>query len=95
MKPFAVKLFAPRPAFHLDMTDAERAVLASHGEYWRGLLEKNVAVAFGPVLDPQASWGVALFYAEDERAAEAIADGDPARKAGMRLDVYPMGALVH
>ncbi len=95
MKPFLLKLFAPRPTFHLDMTDAEREVLERHGGYWRDLLEKKIAVAFGPVLEPKESWGVALLYAEDDDAAQVIADNDPAAKAGMHIEIYPMAALVH
>jgi uncharacterized protein YciI len=95
MKPFAAKLFAPRPAFHLDITPEEMAVMQTHGEYWRRLLDAKVAVAFGPVLDPDASWGIALFYAEDDEAAQAIINEDPAKKAGFRFEVYPMGGLVH
>jgi uncharacterized protein YciI len=95
VKPFCLKLFAPRPTFHADMTDAERQVLQTHGAYWQDLLDKNVAVAFGPVLDPQESFGIGLFYAEDEAAADAIKQNDPAFKAGMHIEVYPMGALCH
>jgi uncharacterized protein YciI len=95
MKPFLLKLFAPRPTFHLDITPEEMAVMQTHGKYWRDLLEKGIAVAFGPVLDPKASWGVAVFYAEDQAAAEAIAAEDPTSKAGMHNEVYPMATLVH
>ncbi|HET7814464.1 MAG TPA: YciI family protein [Candidatus Baltobacteraceae bacterium] len=95
MKPFAAKLFAPRPSFHLDITPEELSVMQTHGEYWRNLLEKKIAVAFGPVLDPESSWGIALFYAEDDLAAQRIINEDPAKKAGLRFEVYPMGGLVH
>ncbi len=95
MKPFLLKLFAPRPTFHLDMTEEERAVLQRHSGYWRDLLEKGTAVAFGPVLQSSGSWGVALLYAQDQQAADAIAAQDPASIAGMHIEVYPMGALVH
>jgi uncharacterized protein YciI len=95
MNPYCLKLFAPRPTFHLDMTEEELAVLQRHGAYWRDLLEKGTAVAFGPVLDPQSSWGVALFYAEDDAAAHAIATNDPTSSAGMHNEVYPMMTLIH
>lgn len=95
MKPFCLKLFAPRPTFHLDITPEEMQVMQTHAMYWRGLLEKGVAVAFGPVVEPGTSWGVALMYAEDQAAADAIAAEDPASKAGMRIEVYPMASLVH
>jgi uncharacterized protein YciI len=93
-KPFLLKLFAPRVTFHLDMTEAERAVMQEHGVYWRGLLDQGVAVAYGPVLDPKGSWGVAIMEVEDAAAAENVACNDPAGKSGMHIEVYPMAALV-
>jgi uncharacterized protein YciI len=95
LNPYCLKLFAPRPTFHLDMTEEEQGVLQRHGAYWRDLLEKGTAVAFGPVLDPASSWGVALFYAENDDAAHAIAVNDPTSSAGMKIEIYPMAALVH
>jgi hypothetical protein len=65
VKPFLLKLFAPRPTFPADITDAERGVMQQHSTYWRGLLAQGVAVAFGPVLGPKEAWGVAILYAED------------------------------
>lgn len=94
-KPFLLKLFAPRPTFHLDITPEEMSVMQVHAAYWRELLERGIAVAFGPVLDPKESWGVALLYAEDRAAADAIAAADPASKAGMHIEIYPMASLVH
>lgn len=95
MKPFLLKLFAPRPTFHADMTDSEREVMQRHGTYWRELYKRGTAIAFGPVLEPKESWGVALLYADDQAAADAIAAADPASKAGLHIEVYPMAALVH
>ena len=82
-------------AKQLDITPEEMSVMQVHAQYWRGLLERGIAVAFGPVLEPKESWGVALLYAEDQAAADAIAAEDPASKAGMRIEVYPMANLVH
>jgi uncharacterized protein len=94
-KPFLLKLFAPRPTFHLDMTDAERTVMQQHALYWRDLLDQGIAVAFGPVLEPKESWGVALLKPESMDHANALVTGDPAYKAGMHIEIYPMGALIH
>jgi uncharacterized protein len=57
MKPFLLKLFAPRPTFHLDLTPEEMSVMQTHAQYSRRLLEQGTAIAFGPVLDPKESWG--------------------------------------
>ena len=94
-KPYLLKLFAPRPTFHLDMTDTEKEVMQRHGLYWRELLDQGIAIAFGPVMDPKESWGVAILQAPDDEHANAIMSGDPAYKAGMHVEVYPMAALVH
>jgi uncharacterized protein len=93
-KPFLLKLFAPRPTFHLDMTEAERDVMQRHTAYWRTLLDRGVALAYGPVLDPSGSWGVAIMEVADIAAAREIAAQDPAGKSGMRIEVYPMAALM-
>src|SRR5688500_19515018 len=50
--------------------------------YWQGLLERDVAVAFGPVYDPRGSWGLGLLDVEDEQEARAVADADPAVESG-------------
>ncbi len=80
MKPFAAKLFPPRPTFHEDITQAEMDIMTRHGAYWRALLEKKIAVAFGAVVAD---------------AANAIIAEDPAFKAGYRFEAYPMMGLVH
>ena len=54
---FAHKLISPRPTFAHDMTEAEKKVMIEHVAYWTGLMEKGVAVVFGPVLDPKGAWG--------------------------------------
>jgi len=91
MKAYIFKLIAPRPTFVTDMTEAEGKLMQEHGMYWRGLVEKGQAITFGLVLDPKGGWGVAIFEAEDETAARAIAENDPTIKAGLNtFELYPM-----
>ena len=79
---FLYRLLPPRPTFAQDMSPDEAGVMQRHGGYWQDLLDRDVAVAFGPVLDPRGSWGLGLLDVDEEERARAIADGDPAVEAG-------------
>lgn len=92
---FAVRLIAPRPTFVQDMTDAERATMAEHAAYWRGLLDDGVAVVFGPVLDPAGPYGLAVVEVAGPEHVERIIAADPAVRSGLETEVHPMpGAVV-
>jgi len=92
---FLYRLLPPRPTFHADMTAQEREVMALHGDYWRNLMERGVAVAFGPVLD-EVPWGLGLLEVDDEAQARSIAATDPAVETGTcTYELVPMLQLVH
>lgn len=90
------KFIPPRPTFALDLTESELAIMEAHVAYWTGLLDKGVAVAFGPVADPAESWGVGITEAESEQAARDLHIDDPAINTGTcTFEVYAMpGAIV-
>ena len=54
-----------------------------HMGYWQDLLDRGVAIAFGPVLDPDDPWGFGLLDLDDEQEARAVGDGDPAVASGV------------
>jgi len=93
---FAYKLTPPRPSFALDMTEREAAVMGEHAAYWGRLVDEGRAVAFGPVLEPSGSWGLAIVQADDEAGVRALGDDDPAVTSGIApYDVFAMpGAVV-
>jgi uncharacterized protein YciI len=64
------------------MSPAEADVMKRHVAYWQDLLNRGVALAFGPVLDPEDPWGLGLLDLEDEQAARPIGDEDPAVESG-------------
>ena len=73
------------------MSPAEADVMQGHVDYWQGLLNQDVALAFGPVLDPVDPWGLGLLDLDDEQAARAIGHGDPAVASGTcTYEVVPM-----
>jgi uncharacterized protein len=88
---FLYRLQPPRPTFARDMTPAEAEVMERHVGYWQELLDREVALAFGPVLDPEDPWGLGLLDLEDEQAARAIAESDPAVQSGTcTFEVVPI-----
>ena len=73
------------------MSSAEAEVMERHVAYWQDLLNREVAVAFGPVLHPEDPWGLGLLELDDEQAARAIAEGDPAvQTATCTYELVPM-----
>jgi uncharacterized protein YciI len=88
---FLYRLLPPRPTFAQDMSSAEADVMRRHVAYWRDLLNRDVALAFGPVLDREDRWGLGLLDLEDEQAARAIGASDPAVEIGTcTYKVVPM-----
>jgi uncharacterized protein len=95
MKRFLYQLIPPRPMFAQDMTETERKVMQEHALYWKDLTDKRIAVVFGPVLDPKGVWGLAIVEAASEQEVRTLGANDPALKAGLTFEVYPMpGAIV-
>jgi hypothetical protein len=60
----------------------ELGVMQRHGAYWLDVLNRDVALAFDPVLDPEDPWGLGLLDLDDGQAAREIGEGDPAVQTG-------------
>jgi uncharacterized protein len=88
---FLYRLLPPRPTFSEDMDPEEAEVMEQHVAYWQELLNRDVALAFGPVLHPREPWGLGLLDIDDEQAVRAIGDEDPAVASGTcTYEVVPM-----
>jgi hypothetical protein len=73
------------------MSPEEAEVMERHVGYWQDLLDRDVAVAFGPVLDPADPWGMGLLDLDDEQQARAVAESDPAVQSGTcTYEIVPM-----
>jgi uncharacterized protein len=92
MRHFFYKLIPPRPTFPMDITEAEGAIMQDHIAYWSRLISERKVVAYGPVMDPQGTYGVAIVEVEDLSNAQNIADDDPAikSKAGFAFEIHSM-----
>lgn len=90
---FFVRTNNPRPTFHLDMTDQERAVMQAHVAYWSEYARRGAAIVFGPVMDPGGVYGMGVYDVADEAAMHALLDADPA-KGLLQYQVTPMARAV-
>lgn len=91
LSPFLYRLVPPRPGFAFDLTEDEMAVMGQHAGYWMEH-HADALVAFGPVLDPAGSWGLAVVEAASADEVRTWADGDPAVSTGTcTYEVHPMG----
>lgn len=91
-KNFFVTLTPPRVTFVSDMTDEERSIMNQHVTYWRDLLDKGIAIVFGPVMDPKGPFGMAVVEVADEQQLNEIIAGDPAN--GLQgFAAFPMRAV--
>jgi hypothetical protein len=90
-KYFVYKLVPPRPTFNTDMSEAEAAAMGQHFGYWQDLVDRGIAVVYGPVQDPDGVWGLAVVAAGTEEDVHALGVDDPAVKSGIStFRVYPM-----
>ena len=78
------------------MFAAEAAVMEKHQAYWRGLMDRGPAVAFGPVADPKGPYGLGIAQLDDDADPQALGQSDPAIQSGLgfRFEVHPMPRLV-
>ena len=89
---YVYRLIPPRPTFHEDMSEEERAIMARHAEYWAGLVERGGVVVYGPVVDSTGSWGLGVVRAASRDEVVALAQADPAISSGMAT--FEIGAML-
>ena len=92
MNYFFYRLNAPRPTFAADMTAEEGALMGVHAQYWRELVANGTAIVVGPVLDPKASFGMAVVRLEEGADPSALGNYDPVITAnkGFTFEIFPM-----
>ena len=48
------------------MTEAEEKLMHEHVKYWENLINRRIAIVFGPVADPKGGYGIAIIETKDE-----------------------------
>jgi hypothetical protein len=71
---------------------AESAAMESHFRYWADQMKRGAAAVFGPVADPNGTYGIAILTVANEAQARMICGNDPAitAKLGFSFVVYEM-----
>lgn len=90
---FFVRTQNPRPTFNLDMTPEERAIMNRHVAYWTEKAQQSIAIVFGPVLDPQGTFGIGVYKVQDEAEMRDLLEHDPANDL-LRSEALPMATAV-
>jgi len=89
---FFVRLNPPRSTFATDMSEEERDIMKQHAAYWMPHLDDGSLIVFGPVMDPNGVFGVAVLAVDTEEQLQDLVNNDPAMALGT-VDVYPMRAV--
>lgn len=92
-KYFALYLNPRRPDFSQTMTVEEREVMLRHVAYWKEKMAQGHVVVFGPVLDPNAVYGLGIVAVDDEAAVKSLIKDDPAAAIN-DYEYFPMMAVV-
>jgi uncharacterized protein YciI len=73
------------------MSDDERRLMQEHARHTREHFDAGRVLVYGPVLAPDATFGMAVLEVADEADARKIMDDDPSVRAGLnRYEVHPM-----
>jgi len=92
-KYFALRLNPSRADFIQTMTEEEKLIMQQHGAYWRQYMEQGKVIVFGPVLDPNAVYGLGIMAVDDEQEVKDFIAGDPANKINS-YEYFSMLAVV-
>lgn len=88
---YVLRLIPPRSDFALTMSAEEQAVMNEHVAYWSPHLEAGSVKVFGPVMEPDSTWGLAVFEADDAEAARERAENDPSVLSG--VNTFALGSM--
>lgn len=92
-KYFVLKLNPLRPDFAQTMTVEEKDIMQQHIVYWKGYMDRGVMLIFGPVLDPEAVYGLGIVAVDHEDEVRHLINNDPASKINI-YEYHPMMAIV-
>jgi uncharacterized protein YciI len=97
MPTYLYKIQVVRPAMLSDGPTAEESdVTSQHFEYLKDLEQKGIVILAGRTQnDDYSSFGIVIFNAESDDAAQAIVDNDPVvKKRIMRAELYPYSIAI-
>jgi uncharacterized protein YciI len=90
---FFVKLIPRRPTFPQDISPEEAAIMQTHSAYWANLMRQGRVHAYGPVMDPEGTYGMGVLSADSIEEVEGLLANDPASSL-MNFRICPMRAFL-
>lgn len=92
-KYFVLHLIPSRSDFAETMTGDERKIMFQHIGYWKEHMDQGTILVFGPVFDPEGTYGLGIVVVDNEAQLARLIENDPASKIN-RYEFYPMRAIV-
>lgn len=90
---YVLYLIPRRPDFAQTMTDEERGIMMQHIGYWTNLMNQGMVVVFGPVMDPNETYGIGIIAVETEEQLQEFMKNDPAASIN-KYEFFPMRAVL-
>ena len=83
MAEWIYRIVPTRPEMVAAPTDGEAETVVAHFRYLVDLRDRGILILAGRTQESVDTWGITIFEADDEGAARAIVDADPAVSAGV------------
>jgi uncharacterized protein YciI len=83
MSQWIYRIVPTRPEMVAAPTDRESEIVGAHFRYLVDLRDRGVLILAGRTQESVHTWGITIFEAQDEDAARAVVDDDPAVAAGV------------
>ncbi len=90
---FLLQLLPCRSDFAYTMSAEERQIMQQHVVYWKQKMNEGKVIVFGPVLHPQAPYGLGIVKVADEEEVKLFIKEDPASQLN-QYEYFPMNAIV-
>jgi len=77
------RIVPSRPGMVADATPDEQRLVGAHFAYLVELRDRGILILAGRTQEAEGTFGVSIFEADDEAAARAVMEADPAVAAGV------------
>ncbi|WP_203579624.1 YciI family protein [Microbacterium hibisci] len=83
MAQWLYRIVPTRPEMVVDATPEEERIVGEHFAYLVSLRDRGIMILAGRTQEPEGTFGITIFEAEDEHAARSVMDADPGVAGGV------------
>jgi uncharacterized protein len=95
MAQWIYRIVPTRPEMVAAPTAREAEIVGSHFRYLVDLRDRGILILAGRTQESVDTWGITIFEADDEVAARAVVNGDPAVTGGVfEATLHPYAVAV-